>query len=106
MTIDGSKFYGPRRSGILYVHHGVKIDPIFYGGGQEGGLRSGTEDSASSMALSEALLIATENMKKESERVGKLRDYMEERVLSLMSRALIHASQILQLNALPSSDSF
>lgn len=44
LTINAAKIYGPKGVGALYVAHGVKLKPIAYGGGQEGGLRSGTEN--------------------------------------------------------------
>lgn len=44
LTINAAKIYGPKGVGALYVSHGVKLKPITYGGGQEGGLRSGTEN--------------------------------------------------------------
>ncbi len=44
LTINAAKIYGPKGVGALYVAHGVKLKPITYGGGQESGLRSGTEN--------------------------------------------------------------
>lgn len=44
LTLDGNKIYGPRGVGILYVRRGTPISPIIHGGGQELGLRSGTEN--------------------------------------------------------------
>ncbi|MBQ6510432.1 cysteine desulfurase [Candidatus Saccharibacteria bacterium] len=44
LTINSAKIYGPKGVGALYVAHGVKLKPITFGGGQENGLRSGTEN--------------------------------------------------------------
>lgn len=44
MTISAAKIYGPKGVGALYVQHGVRLSPAIYGGGQERGLRSGTEN--------------------------------------------------------------
>ena len=44
MTVNGSKIYGPKGVGFLYVKNKVELSPIIYGGGQEAGLRSGTEN--------------------------------------------------------------
>lgn len=44
LTINSAKIYGPKGVGALYVAHGVKLKPIVFGGGQENGLRSGTEN--------------------------------------------------------------
>lgn len=44
MTLNSAKIYGPKGIGALYVSHDVRITPVIYGGGQENGLRSGTEN--------------------------------------------------------------
>ena len=55
MTINGGKIYGPKQSGALYVKAGVELLPLIDGGGQERGLRSGTENVAGAIGLAEAL---------------------------------------------------
>ena len=44
MTINGSKIYGPKGIGMLYVKNGIKLEPLLYGGEQERKLRPGTEN--------------------------------------------------------------
>ena len=44
LSLNGGKLYGPKQSGVLYVRAGVKLEPLVLGGGQEFGLRSGTEN--------------------------------------------------------------
>ena len=44
MTVNASKIYGPKGIGFLYIRRGIKLMPILYGGGQERGLRPGTEN--------------------------------------------------------------
>ena len=44
LSVSGHKIHGPKGVGFLYLRDGVRIDPLIYGGGQEGGLRSGTEN--------------------------------------------------------------
>lgn len=78
LTLDGSKVYGPRGIGCLYVKKGTPIEPIIYGGGQEKGLRSGTENVPAIMGFAEALEIVGKEegrRKKENERVQGLKDY-------------------------------
>jgi cysteine desulfurase len=58
LTINGGKMYGPKQSGILYVRAGISLTPIIVGGGQEFGLRSGTENVAAAIGLAEAFKIA------------------------------------------------
>ena len=55
MTMNGSKIYGPKGIGLLYKRRGVVIEPIIYGGGQEMGLRSGTEHVAGIVGFAKAL---------------------------------------------------
>ena len=72
LTLNGSKIYGPKGIGILYVRTGVKIDPIIFGGGQEMGKRSGTENIAGIVGLAEALKISSKKRETESKREIKL----------------------------------
>lgn len=58
MSINGGKIYGPKNAGLLYVKAGVKLSPMILGGGQEMGLRSGTESLASAVGLAMALELA------------------------------------------------
>lgn len=55
LTLNGSKIHGPKGSGMLYVRSGVKLEPIIYGGGQERGLRSGTENTLAIVGFAAAL---------------------------------------------------
>jgi len=75
LVLDGIKMYGPRGAGVLVVKHAVRIEPVIFGGGQEGGVRSGTENVPVAVGLAKALEIATEMKEKESARLIKLRDY-------------------------------
>lgn len=74
MTLNGGKIYGPKQSGCLYVASGVELVPLIHGGGQERGLRSGTENVAGCIGLAKALQLAAETRKDESQRLGILRD--------------------------------
>ena len=55
MTVNGGKLYGPKQSGMLYVKSGIELEPMVYGGGQERGLRSGSENLAQIIGFSTAL---------------------------------------------------
>ncbi len=78
LTLNGSKMYGPKGVGLLYVKRGIKLEPLQYGGAQEKGLRPGTENVAGIIGLSKALEIAQKNRKEESERLVVLRDKLVE----------------------------
>jgi cysteine desulfurase len=62
LALSGHKLYGPQGVGALYVREGVSLEPIIYGGGQERGLRSGTENVAGIVGLGTAVRLAREEM--------------------------------------------
>jgi len=74
LTISSNDMYGPRGVGALYVKDGVRLEPLLHGGGQERGLRSGTENVAAIVGFGKAAEIAKNEMKAESGRLIKLRD--------------------------------
>lgn len=76
MTMDAAKAYGPRGVGSLYVRRGVPIEPLIYGGGQERGLRSGTENLPGIMGFAKALDICATTRVKESQRLLELKDML------------------------------
>jgi len=75
MTLNGSKIYGPKGMGMLFVKKGTPIEPIIHGGGQERGLRSGTENVPGIVGFAKALEICQRQKKKEARRQERLRDY-------------------------------
>ncbi len=85
LTISASKIYGPKGIGCLYVNKNVKIEPILYGGGQERGIRSGTENVAGIVGLTQAIQIAEEKREKEYVRLEKLRNYFLIEILKKIS---------------------
>ncbi len=78
MTVNSSKVYGPKGIALLYKREGIKIESIILGGGQERGLRSGTEAVPLAYSFGVALTEAKEMKEKESERLRVLRDYCKE----------------------------
>jgi len=68
MSVSGHKVHAPKGFGFLYVKKGVKINPILTGGGQENGLRSGTENVAGIVGLAAALDVKIDKRKIESSR--------------------------------------
>ncbi len=78
MTLDSHKVYGPRGVGMLYVRRGVTLSPILFGGGQEKGLRPGTENIPGIQGFSRALEIAVKKREEETERILELRNYFIE----------------------------
>lgn len=83
MTLNGSKIYGPKGIGILYKKEDVKIKPIIFGGGQEDGLRSGTENVPGIIGFAKALELVQEERDVESQRLTKLRNKLIEGLLKI-----------------------
>jgi cysteine desulfurase len=74
LTLSSNDIYGPKGVGALYVKEGVRLEPLFQGGGQESGVRSGTENVNGIVGFGRAAEIAKLEMKEESERLIRLRD--------------------------------
>ncbi|MBU1131066.1 cysteine desulfurase NifS [Patescibacteria group bacterium] len=83
MTINGSKIYGPKGTGVLYVKKGVNINSLIHGGGQESGKRAGTENVAGIVGLATALELAQKEKGKESQRLAELRDKLIDGLLKI-----------------------
>jgi cysteine desulfurase len=81
LTISSNDIYGPKGMGALYAKDGVRLEPLLHGGGQERGLRSGTENMPSIVGFGKAAEIAKKEMQTESERLVKLRDRFIEGLL-------------------------
>ena len=74
MTLNGGKIYGPKQTGGLFVKSGIVLQPQVRGGGQERGLRSGTENVAGSVGFATALRLAQADRQQEGRRLRALRD--------------------------------
>ncbi len=81
MTMSSHKMYGPKGAAALYVREGTKITPLLHGGGHEFGLRSSTVNVAAIVGFAEAVKICKKEMKREAQRLTKLRDKLIKGVL-------------------------
>ncbi len=81
LSASSHKMYGPKGAACLYVREGTKIEPILHGGGQESGLRSSTVNVPAIVGMAQACEIAKKEMKKESQRLIKLRDKLIKGIL-------------------------
>ena len=80
LSVSGHKIHGPKGSGFLYVDEKVKIRPILFGGGQQSGLRSGTENVPAIAGLAKAVEIVYSNLGKEIEKLYHLKKVFVEGV--------------------------
>lgn len=92
LTINGGKIYGPKQSGVLYVKTGVELLPLLQGGGQERGLRGGTENVAGVVGLAAALQAADAKRHEESIRTVALRNQLETGILKIAPNAFVNGS--------------
>lgn len=92
MTLDAQKIYGPKGIGALYVRDGVKIAPIIFGGGQEKGLRSGTENIPLIVGFAKAMEINERLKERENDRLTKIRDHFFSEVKKLIPNSVINGS--------------
>jgi cysteine desulfurase len=74
LSLSSHKLYGPKGVGALFVREGLPLEPLFHGGGQERGLRSGTLNVAGIVGLGAAARIRKEEMEDEANRLGTLRE--------------------------------
>jgi cysteine desulfurase len=83
LTLSSNDLYGPQGAGALYVKPGVKVQSVMLGGGQERGLRSGTENIFAIAGMGEAARIAQEEMQQESKRLIPIRDRLIKEILTI-----------------------
>jgi cysteine desulfurase len=74
LSISAHKIHGPKGAGALYVRGGIKLKPIAHGGGQESGLRSGTEAVPAIAGFGEAVKEAFSSLDRNIARIDSLRD--------------------------------
>ena len=77
MTLNASKIYGPKQVGLLWAASHVHLIPQIVGGGQENGVRSGTENVPGVIGFAKAMELAVTHRKSEAERLRGLRDGMQ-----------------------------
>lgn len=80
MSVSAHKIHGPKGVGFLYVGEKVKIKPIMYGGGQQDGMRSGTENVPGYAGMAKAAQMLYENLEEETDYLYDLRQYFVEQV--------------------------
>lgn len=83
LTLSSNDLYGPQGAGALYVKPGVKLQSVMLGGGQERGLRSGTENVFAIVGMGEAARIAQQEMEQESSRLLPIRDALIKEILKI-----------------------
>lgn len=100
LTLSSNDMYGPQGAGALYIKPGIKIQPVILGGGQEKGIRSGTENILAIVGMGEASRIAKKEMDEEAIRIIKMRDELIDGILKIENSYLTgHPTQRLPYQA-------
>jgi cysteine desulfurase len=102
LTLSSNDLYGPQGVGALYIKKGVKVQSVLLGGGQERGLRSGTENVFGIVGMGEAARIAKEEMEGEVKRLSRIRDMLTAEILKIDKAFLTGSAR----NRLPHHASF
>ena len=80
LSASGHKFNGPKGTGFLFVRKGTKVENLIHGGGQERGMRAGTENVPGIVGLGEAARLAEKSLKDKMEKEARLRNHMMARI--------------------------
>lgn len=101
LTASSHKMYGPKGAAALFIRKGVRISPIIFGGGQESGLRSSTVNVPAIVGFAKACKICKEVMRKEGQRLTRLRNKLIKGVLEKIARSHLngHPTKRLPNNA-------
>ena len=97
LSVSAHKIYGPKGVGALYVREGTPLAALLQGGGQESGLRSGTENVAGIAGLARALELAEAERAGFAQRVGGLRDRLEASLLERVPRTVVNGAGAMRL---------
>ena len=97
LSLSGHKLHAPKGVGVLYTNRRAKFTPLLTGGGQEGGRRAGTQNTASIIGLGKACDIAAQHLPHEATIVKKMRDDFEAGILSRVPGVEINGDRIHRL---------
>ena len=92
MTLNGAKIYGPKQTGILYIKAGTQLQSPFTGGGQEGGVRSGTENVPGIVGLATALDLVQEERRESQAKYMALRDELQRRITEALPKTVVNGN--------------
>ena len=97
ITLSGQKIYGPKGIGILYIRglggNNKKVNPIITGGGQEYGVRSGTENVPAIIGAGKAAELVSESREFETKRLRKLQEYFLMRIEKIIPKARLNGDR-------------
>jgi cysteine desulfurase len=86
------KFHGPKGIGFIYINRSVKVQPVITGGGQERGLRGGTENLAGIIGLAKAIELAYAELNEHQQHISSMKQYMRERLEKSFPRIVFNGN--------------
>ena len=89
ITVSAAKMYGPKQVGLLWMRSGIELHPLVRGGGQEAGVRSGTENVPGIIGFARAFELARELREEEAKRLRDMRNLLQEQLTGAFSDAVI-----------------
>ena len=98
LSLSSNDIYGPKGVGALYIRQGIQLRPIILGGGQERGLRSGTENVPGIVGMGKASEIATQEMGIESTRLAQMRDELRKGILESIPHSYLNGHPTARLS--------
>ncbi len=90
LSVSSHKLYGPKGVGALYIRKGTRVSPILFGGGQERGKRSGTENTAGIIGLGKAAELARQSLDEEGKRLTAMREKLIDGILGVLDHGRLH----------------
>lgn len=103
LTFSAHKFHGPKGVGGLFIRNGVRIPPFLHGGEQMGGKRAGTVNTAGFIGMGVAMELAVNNLTYEETQVRRLRDKLEDAILSIKDTQVIGKRELRTPNTILAS---
>ena len=94
LSLSAHKFYGPKGVGAIYIRKGTKINPFMEGGGQEGGIRSGTLNTTGIIGLGEAAKIAKKEMDFDGEKVKNIRNSLWKKIQEQIPGVFLNGAEM------------
>ncbi len=94
MTLSSNEIYGPNGIGVLYVRKGIRINPLIIGGGQERGLRSGTENIPGIVGMAKAVDIMQNEMRQEVRRFKGYQDQLIKNILEKIPKSYLNGHPV------------
>jgi cysteine desulfurase len=90
LSVNAHKIGGPKGIGALYIRSGVELEPLLHGGGQENGLRPGTQNVAAAVGMAVAAELAVKEQAAEAERLARLRDRLERAIVEALPGTVVN----------------